>query len=103
MDNAMDALADTKDGWIRLEARETLRHFTFTLTNNGPAIPAEMRERIFEAGVSTKGDDRGMGLSIVRKTLAEFGGTIELTEAQETCFVVTVPRESRSLPENTEE
>ena len=98
MDNAMDALAGAKDGRIHLEARETLRHFTFALSNNGPAIPEDMRERIFEAGVSTKGNDRGMGLSIVRKTLAEFGGTIELDQSGETCFVVTVPRESRSLP-----
>ena len=103
MDNAMDALADTTGGWIHLEVRETLRHFTFSLTNNGPAVPPELRERIFEAGVSTKGEDRGMGLSIVRKTLAEFGGMIELAPGEETCFVVTVPRESRALPEAVQE
>ena len=98
MDNAMDALGDTQDGRIRLEVRETLRHFTFSIANNGPVIPAEMREAIFEAGVSTKGEGRGMGLSIVRKTLAEFGGVIELANSNETCFTVTVPRENRALP-----
>ena len=103
MDNAMDALADTADGWIELEVRETLRHFTFTIANNGPAIPEELRERIFESGVSTKGEGRGMGLSIVRKTLAEFGGTIELLPDEEPRFLVTIPRESRSLPEPVQE
>ena len=103
MDNAMDALADTADGWIELEVRETLRHFTFTIANNGPAIPEELRERIFESGVSTKGEGRGMGLSIVRKTLAEFGGTIELLPDEEPRFLVTTPRESRSLPEPVQE
>lgn len=103
MDNAMDALGETKDGWIQLEVRESLRQFTFAITNNGPAVPQELRERIFEAGVSTKGKDRGMGLSIVRQTLAEFGGTIELSPGDETCFVVTVPRESVALPEAVQE
>ncbi len=103
MDNAMDALGGVKDGRIHLDVRETLRHFTFTLTNNGPAVPQELRERIFEAGVSTKGEDRGMGLSIVRKTLAEFGGTIELAPGGETCFVVTIPRESRTKTETVQE
>jgi len=103
MDNAMDALADTADGWIELEVRETLRHFTFTIANNGPGIPEELRERIFESGVSTKGEGRGMGLSIVQKTLAEFGGTIELLPDEEPRFLVTIPRESRSLPEPVQE
>ena len=103
MDNAMDALDGTPDGWIRLEVRESLRHFTFALSNNGPAIPPEMREVIFEAGVSTKGEGHGMGLNIVQKTLAGFGGTIELAEDGDTCFVVTIPRESRALPETVQE
>ena len=33
-----------------------------------------------------------MGLSIVRSTLAEFGGTIELAQGEQTAFVVSVPR-----------
>lgn len=103
MDNAMDALSGVRDGRIRLEARETLRQFTFAISNNGPAIPQSLRQHIFEAGVSTKGEGRGMGLSIVQKTLAEFDGVIELLPGEETCFVVTIPREGRTLPENVQE
>ena len=98
VDNAMDAIDSAKDGRIRLEVRETLRQFTFSIQNNGPVIPEELRESIFEAGVSTKGEGRGMGLSIVRRTLEEFGGTIMLDPGEETCFTVTVPRENHSLP-----
>ena len=103
MDNAMDALSGVRDGRIRLEVRETLRHFTFAISNNGPAIPQSLRQHIFEAGVSTKGEGRGMGLSIVKNTLAEFDGVIELLPGEETCFVVTIPREGRTLPENIQE
>lgn len=92
MDNAMDAVADTPDARIRLSVTEDLRGFTFTIQNNGAAIPATLRERIFEPGVSTKGDGHGMGLSIVRKTLEGFGGAITLSNGEETVFTVTVPR-----------
>ena len=103
MDNAMDALSGVRDGWIHLEVRETLRQFTFVITNNGPSVPESLRQSIFEPGVSTKGEGRGMGLSIVQKTLAEFGGRIELKPGAQTCFEVTIPRESRALPEAVQE
>ena len=92
VDNAMDVLEQRTDGRISLKVTEDVRGFTFVIANNGDPIPADLRERIFEPGVSTKGEGRGMGLSIVRKTLAEFGGTIALAEGDETAFVVSVPR-----------
>jgi len=96
MDNAMDALQDVKDGRITLSVREDLRGFTFRLSNNGQPIPEELRESIFEPGVSTKGEGRGMGLSIVRRTLGEFGGTILLEDGPETSFAITVPRRQQA-------
>ena len=94
MDNAMDALQNRTGGQIRLTVREDLKQFTFTIANNGDPIPESIRDTIFEPGVSTKGEGRGMGLSIVRKTLAEFGGEIRLEEGEETAFTVTVPKKA---------
>lgn len=95
MDNAMDAVGGMRDGRIWLNVREDLRSFYFTVRNNGAPVPEELRQSIFEPGVSTKGEGRGMGLSIVRQTLAEFGGAIALEDGGETAFTVTVPKESR--------
>ena len=95
MDNAMDAVGGMRDGRIWLNVREDLHNFYFTVRNNGAPVPEELRQSIFEPGVSTKGEGRGMGLSIVRQTLAEFGGTIALEDGGETAFTVTVPKESR--------
>ena len=92
VDNAMDALTGQSGGRIRLEVMEDVRGFTFVISNNGERIPPQLREKIFDPGVSTKGDGRGMGLSIVRNTLAEYGGAIALADQDETAFVVTVPR-----------
>ena len=98
MDNAMDAGEDVPGGRIRLAVTEDLRGFAFVITNNGVPIPEELVDRLFEPGVSTKGEGHGLGLSIVRSTLADFGGTISLETGPETVFTVTVPRESAGAP-----
>ena len=93
IDNAIDALKGVVSPGIRLTIAEDLRAYTFTIANNGVPIPADIRESIFEAGVSTKGEGRGMGLSIVRQTLEPYGGTITCaSDAQETSFCVMVPK-----------
>lgn len=94
MDNAMDATEGVPDGRIRLTVTEDLRGFVFVVANNGAPIPAELRDRLFEPGVSTKGEGHGLGLSIVRRTLGEYGGAISLQTDGQTAFTVTVPRES---------
>jgi two-component system sensor histidine kinase TctE len=52
----------------------------FTVEDNGPGIPAESRERVFErfyrASQSTEGT--GLGLAIVREIARGFGATVEL-------------------------
>lgn len=98
MDNAMDAVEDVPGGRIRLTVTEDLRGFAFVISNNGAPIPEELRGRLFEPGVSTKGEGHGLGLSIVRTTLAEYGGTISLETGPETVFTVAVPRESAGAP-----
>ena len=90
----MDAVEDAPGGHIRLAVSEDLRGFTFVISNNGAPIPEELLGRLFEPGVSTKGEGHGLGLRIVRSTLAEFGGTISLETGPETVLTVTVPRES---------
>jgi len=93
IDNAMDAVKSAQDPVICLTIAEDLRAFTFTIRNNGVPIPPEMRESIFEAGVSTKGEGRGMGLSIVRQTLAAYGGTVACQSGpDDTAFSVTIPK-----------
>ena len=93
MDNAMDAAAAAPKPRVRLMVNEEVQGFRFTIANNGDTVPPALRERIFEPGVSTRGEGRGMGLSIVKKTLEAFGGSIALEAGEgETHFTVTVPR-----------
>lgn len=96
IDNAIDALQEVEDRRLTLTLTEDLHAFRFTVANNGPMIPVRSQQTIFLPGVSTKnaGPGHGMGLYIVRKTLQEHGGDIELvSDAEHTAFSGWVPKE----------
>jgi len=50
--------------------------------DNGPGIPLEMRETVFDPYVTTKDDGTGLGLSIVKKVVIEHGGTIRAGQSE---------------------
>jgi signal transduction histidine kinase len=74
LDNAL-AVADT----VVIEAKQTATGPTMSVTDNGPGVPADQRERIFEPFVRLPRNPRGgtgLGLTIVRRTIESHGGTI---------------------------
>lgn len=73
-DNAF-AVADR----IVVEVAQTASGPTISVTDNGPGIPADQRERIFEPFFRlprSPRDGTGLGLAIVRRTIESHGGTI---------------------------
>lgn len=63
------------------------------LSDNGPGIPADQVERIFEPYVTHKTKGTGLGLAIVRRIIEETGGTIKV-DPQYTggaSFLLTLP------------
>ena len=67
-----------------------------SITNNGPAIPEEIHEKIFQPNFTTKklGLDfgLGLGLSIVRRVVDSYNGTIALQSSDsETTFTINLP------------
>lgn len=96
IDNAMDALAGKKDAAITVTLKEDVRSFSFSVANNGPMIAAETAEKIFEAGFSGKGEGRGMGLHICRKTLRQYEGDLSVSSTEtETVFSGYVPKQNK--------
>ena len=64
---------------IRLAGQQRGDRVVITLTDDGPGIPAQSREAIFEAGVSTSGRaGRGVGLAGCRRLLTRWGGELRL-------------------------
>ena len=93
IDNALDALKGQDGARLTVFVGETLREFTFFVENNGPAIDPDMVDAIFEPGVSTRGEGRGMGLSIVREILESYGGHIEVfSDEYATRFTGSIPK-----------
>jgi nitrogen fixation/metabolism regulation signal transduction histidine kinase len=52
-----------------------------TVDDDGPGVPADLREKIFDPYMTTKPHGTGLGLAIAKKTILEHGGTIELDTA----------------------
>ncbi|WP_181685174.1 PAS domain S-box protein [Halorhabdus salina] len=52
----------------------------FYVEDDGPGIPPEKREDVFEAGYSTQDNGTGFGLSIVRRVAEAHGWDIRVTE-----------------------
>ena len=82
IDNAIDALEHTPNSSLRIMLREDVHGYAFSVANNGPAIPEDSLRRIFEAGVSSHGEGRGMGLHIARETMRAAGGDLTVESSQ---------------------
>lgn len=103
LDNALDALVEVEDRRLSITLTEDLKSYRFSVANNGPMIPLKSQKSVFSAGITTKAEGHGMGLFIVKKTLNDRGGDIELTSTSElTTFGGWVPKELTALPESTD-
>ena len=65
-----------------------------TYRDNGPGIDPSIRHKIFQKGVTTKGEGKGLGLYLSKRIVESYGGTIELLDEKErkgASFLITVP------------
>ena len=53
----------------------------FAVADDGPGLPSEDRDRLFEHGYSTGDDGTGLGLAIVRAVAREHGWSVTATDA----------------------
>ena len=71
---------DRDDGVIHITAKTLGDHTEFSVSDDGPGIPEEHRERIFQLfqTLQTKDhvDGSGMGLALLRKTVKRVGGKL---------------------------
>lgn len=77
-------------GRIDLVTRRDGRWAVLEVTDNGPGVPPEDAERIFEFGFSSKSDGSGLGLPTVQRLAAELGGSVTLAPASPGGTVVRV-------------
>jgi signal transduction histidine kinase len=92
INNALQAM-DYK-GRLVIRIVPTADGVEVSLANNGPPVPADLREAIFEPFFTTKkpGEGTGLGLDVCRRVVAAHRGTISLSEdGAYTVFTVRLP------------
>jgi two-component system, NtrC family, sensor histidine kinase HydH len=76
MQNAVEA--SRPGGEIRIEVEGGPSEARIRVLDRGRGLPAELGERAFHAGVTTKERGAGLGLTIARSIAQQHGGTLEL-------------------------
>ncbi len=97
--NAEDALT-SRGGRIRLRLERHDDHFRIDVADDGPGIPEEIRDRIFEPFVTNKEDGTGIGLAIAHENIRSLGGSVSLKadpEEYSTLFRIRIP--CRDVPD----
>ncbi|TMA37747.1 MAG: GAF domain-containing protein [Deltaproteobacteria bacterium] len=63
------------------------------VSDTGPGVPPEMRQRIFQLFLTTKSTGTGVGLAVVRKIIERHGGTIAVEQGapRGARFVIELP------------
>ena len=94
--NGIDALPDD-GGAIRVELADGANGAALIrVSDTGKGIPSQHRNRIFEAGYTTKSRGWGMGLALVKRIIVQYHGgriQVEQTGSQGTTFLITLPGE----------
>jgi signal transduction histidine kinase len=90
---------DRDSGVVRVAGRELDGHCEFQVTDDGPGIPPEYREKVFmmfqTLTVKDFGGNTGIGLALVKKLVEEHGGAIRLRSgpSRGACFEFTWVKE----------
>ncbi|HOS94208.1 MAG TPA: HAMP domain-containing sensor histidine kinase, partial [Armatimonadota bacterium] len=104
--NAGQALQGRPDGRIIVRVRQEDQQVIIEVADNGPGVPAEIQERIWEPFYTTRGaEGTGLGLDICRQIVAQHRGTIGLESepGRGATFTVRLPASGSRPPEETED
>lgn len=95
--NAVDALDELPPGeprCVTIRLSLDANQVVLCVSDTGPGIARELRERVFEPFFSTKpaGHGTGLGLTVTRTIVEQLQGTIRVVDSQKgSCFEVRLP------------
>jgi two-component system nitrogen regulation sensor histidine kinase NtrY len=91
--NAQQALTGRAGGRVEVSLSRESDKLVLRVSDNGPGIAPEVRERLFEPYTTTKAEGTGLGLAIVERIVVEHGGEISAGDAPGggASFVVELP------------
>jgi signal transduction histidine kinase len=87
--------ASDANGVVQVDATSADGKVAIAITDCGPGIAPELRDRVFEPFFTTKQKGTGLGLAIVKKNVHNLGGDIRLespiADGRGTRMTVLVP------------
>jgi two-component system NtrC family sensor kinase len=99
LQNARDAVSP--GGNIRVQARlQRNESIEISVQDDGPGIPPDKRERVFEAYYTTKERGSGLGLSMVKHNAELYGGSVRVESelGKGAKFILTFPSKTLMTP-----
>ncbi len=102
LDNAVSAITGRGHIQINTKCHEPLQLVSIEVTDNGSGVPDEIKSRLFEPYFSTKKEGTGLGLTIVKKIIADHQGYIRVAQNIPigTKFVIELPILSAGVPKH---
>ncbi|MFD1068122.1 ATP-binding protein [Oceanobacillus locisalsi] len=96
IDNALEAVIAAPEPSVRFSAMDIGEDIIFEVSDNGSGMKEEEKERVFQAGYSTKvnyDEKRGFGLYNVKAALNKLHGSMEIdTGGHGTTITVYIPK-----------
>jgi signal transduction histidine kinase len=88
------ANASPKHGVVDLRVTASDSEVVFVVTDDGPGVPAEIADFMFEPFASNTNETTGLGLAIAAYVMQMLGGKISYHRdpTRGACFTVTMPR-----------
>jgi len=91
MDNFLAALAGVGQITANFSSLSSAQLLRIVVKDSGPGVANEVRHSMFNAGVSTKGQGRGLGLCLVKEAISALKGEIQYDFEKGAVFTITVP------------
>lgn len=93
LQNAIEALDDTPEPTVGVAVETVGRRVTIRISDNGPGVSDEVRDRLFTPFTTDKRDGLGLGLVISRDIVAGFGGELLLEPSNAgAAFIIRLTR-----------
>ncbi len=82
-----------QEGVVELLVSQADGQVALSVVDQGPGIPPELRERVFEPFFTLRTEGTGLGLAIVQSVARVHGGSVELESVagQGSCFTLRLP------------